>query len=174
VDVAAELLSDDVEVRFLPLYSPEADALGAELAPALVVNRRNLIEGIPSVEEIKELIAQLRPIRLGIILTKAPGGGEDAENALKLALEALAAGDEADLFCLSDGVWLTKKGPAGSLDGRLDSFLAGGGRLWVSGEHLRAAGLDEERVVAGAEIADDPFDRLVDLLMEEWDRVVVL
>jgi len=159
-------------MRFLPLYSPEADALGAELAPALVVNRKNLVEGVPSVEEIKELVENSRS-RLGVLLMKAPGG-EEAENALTLALEALDQGNRADIFCLSDGVWLTKQGPKGPLEKRLPQFMGRGGKVWASGEHLKAAGLTKERLVPQVEVADDALGDLVDMIMDQWDKVVVL
>ncbi len=167
-------MAEDVEVRFLPLYSPEADALGAELAPALVINRKRLVEGIPSVEEIKALIQESLPTRLGIILTKAPVGSEHADNALTLGLQALAEGGEAAIFCLSDGVWLAKRSLAGSPDGRLVQFLAQGGKVCASGEHLRAAGLSATQLWDRVEVAEDGYDRLVDLIMEEWDKVVAL
>lgn len=164
------MLGEDVEVRFLPLYSPEADALGAELAPALVVNRRTLVEGVPTVEEIRALIARARPTKVGIILTKAPQGSEDAENALEAGLAALAAGDQAALFLLSDGVWVARKGAMGL---KLADFLGLGGEVYVSGEHLKAGGLAREKLVEGVEVANGAFDRLVDLVMDEWDKVIV-
>jgi len=164
------MLGEDLEVRFLPLYSPEAEALGAELAPALVVNRRKLVEGVPSVEEIKEALEKARPIRLGIILTKAPQGSEDAENALLAGLAALEVGDEASLFLLSDGVWAARKE---AMAGKLPAFMSKGGEVCVSGEHMRAAGLPPEKLVEQAQVANDAFDQLVDLVMDQWDRVMV-
>ncbi|MDP2726981.1 MAG: DsrE family protein [Dehalococcoidia bacterium] len=170
MDVAGEMLGENLEVRFLALYSPEAVALGAELAPALVVNRRTLVEGVPSVEEIKALLEKARPVRLGIILTKAPQGSEDAENALEAGLAALDAGDEASLFLLSDGVWAARKD---AMAGRLPSFVGKGGKVLVSGEHMKAAGLAGDKLVEQAQVANDVFDDLVDLVMGQWDRVIV-
>lgn len=164
------MLGEDLEVRFLPLYSPEAEALGAELAPALVVNRRTLVEGVPSVDEIETLIQKARPIRLGIILTKAPHGSEDAENAIEAGLSALAGGDEASLFLLSDGVWAARKE---AMAGKLPSFVSKGGKVFVSGEHMKAAGLGVDKLVEQAKVANDAFDHLVDLVMDQWDRVIV-
>jgi sulfur relay (sulfurtransferase) DsrF/TusC family protein len=171
--VVASNLDKDIEVRFLPLSSPEADERGVELAPALVVNRRRVVEGVPSPEEIAGLIESALPTNLGIILTKGPQGGEDAENALDVALKALEMDDRVGLFLLSDGVWAAKKGLPGAIAQKLEAFLRGGGQLTVSGEHLEAAGLGPERLVEGASIAPDPYDRLVDLVMEEWDKVIV-
>jgi sulfur relay (sulfurtransferase) DsrF/TusC family protein len=173
VDVAGELLEEDIEVRFLPLHSPEAKALGAELAPALVVNRRTLVEGVPSTEEIRALVQKTRPITLGVLLTKAPEGSEDAQNALLAAKEALAAGHQAALFLLSDGVWAAKKGQQGPLAQGLADLLQNGGRVYASGEHLKASGLTPEKLVEGVAVADDAFGCLVDLIMDEWDKVIV-
>lgn len=169
MDVAGEMLKEDVEIRFLPLSSPEAETLGAELAPALVVNRRTLVEGVPTVEEIRDLVQKSQPVRLGIILTKAPMGSDDAANALAAGSASLAAGNKASLFLLSDGVWAAKKGAAGDLE----HFLAQGGEVYVSGEHLRASGLAPEKLVGSTQVSNDAYGRLVDLLMDEWDKVIV-
>lgn len=171
--VVASNLDKDIELKFLPLSSPEAEERGVELAPALVVNRRTLVEGIPSAEEIAKLIENAAPVSLGIILTKGPQSGEDGENALDVALSALEMDDRVGLFLLSDGVWTAKRGLPGALAGKLNDFLRGGGQVTVSGEHLEAAGLGPERLVEGVSIAPDAYDRLVDLVMEEWDKVVV-
>ncbi len=171
--VVASNLDKDIEVKFLPLSSPEAEERGVELAPALVVNRRTLVEGVPSPEEIAKLIENAAPASLGIILTKGPQSSEDCENALDVALSALEMDDRVGLFLISDGVWTAKKGLPEALARKLSDFQRGGGQLTVSGEHLEAAGLGPERLVDGVSIAPDPYDRLVDLVMEEWDKVVV-
>ncbi len=170
MNVAGEMLTEDVEIRFLPVSSHEAASLGAKSAPALVVNRRMVVQGVPSVEEIRALLEKARPVTLGIILTKSPQGAEDAENALEAATAALATGDRVALFLLSDGVWLARRG---ALSGRLEGFLSDGGEVYVSGEHIKAAGLEPEKLAAGAAVAGDAFDCLVDLVMDEWDRVLV-
>ncbi len=174
MDVLAEAPREDFEVRFLPLYSPEADAYGAEVAPALVVNRKLLVEGIPSPEEIKALIQKAKPITLGIILTKAPGASEEAENALDAALESLAMGNQVGLFLLSDGVWVAKAGQMGAVAAKLGDVIERGGQVHCSGEHLKAAGLAPDRLAPGVVIANDGFGRLAELIMEEWDKVITL
>jgi sulfur relay (sulfurtransferase) complex TusBCD TusD component (DsrE family) len=174
VDVAAKNLNRDLEIRFLPVASPEVAERGVKKAPALVINRKYVVEGAPTVEEIAELIERARPIRVGLILTRPPVSEEDAENALQTGLSSLATGDEVDLFLLSDGVWAARKGLGGRVGELLTAFQSAGGRVHVSGEHLRAGGLAAEQLRPGVEIAPDGLDRLVDLVMEEWDRVVVL
>ena len=171
--MVASNLDKEIEVKFLPLSSPEAEERGVELAPTLVVNRRTVVEGVPSPEEIAKLIENAAPTSLGIILTKGPRSGEDDENALDVALSALDMDDQVGIFLISDGVWTAKRGLPEALNRKLNDFLRGGGQVTVSGEHLEAAGLGLERLVEGVSIAPDPYDRLVDLVMEEWDKVVV-
>lgn len=138
-----------------------------------MINRKFIVEGVPSKEDIQELIGRARPAKLGIILTKAPYGDEDAENALQMGLESLALGDEVDLFLLSDGVWVAKEGLGGLIGQRLTKFTGAGGEVYISSEHLKAGGLNPTGLSVEVEIAEDPFDRLVDLVMDEWDRVIV-
>lgn len=172
--VVAANLDKDIEVRFLPLYSPESEARGVEIAPALVVNGRHIIEGVPSAEEITQLISRALPVNLGIVLTRSPYNGDGAENALSLALEAQKMGDKASLFLLSDGVWLAKRGQEGPLLTQLQEFQRYGGEVLASSEHLQAAGLTPERMVEGVTLLPDPVDRLVELVMEHWEKVIVL
>lgn len=124
---------------------------------------------MPSVEEIKEALDKAHPVRLGIILTKAPQGSEDAENALAAGLASLDAGDEASLFLLSDGVWAARKGAMAGLP----SFVSRGGKVFVSSEHMKAAGLASDTLVEQSKVANEAFDHLVDLVMGQWDRVIV-
>jgi sulfur relay (sulfurtransferase) DsrF/TusC family protein len=138
-----------------------------------VINRKFIVEGVPSKEDIEELISRARPAKVGIILTKAPYGDEDAENALQIGLESLALGDEVGLFLLSDGIWVAKEGLGGLVGQRLTEFKGAGGKAYVSGEHLIAGGLDPTGLSVEAEIVEDPFDRLVDLVMDEWEKVIV-
>jgi len=163
-----------LEIRFLPIASPAVAERGVQKAPALVINRKYVVEGVPTVEEIAELIKRARPIRLGLILTRPPVSEEDAENALQIGLASLATGDEVDLFLFSDGVWAARKGLDGRVGDLLAAFQSVGGRVHISGEHLRACGLAAGQLRPDVEIAPDGLDRLVDLVMEEWDRVVVL
>ncbi|MDO8674157.1 MAG: DsrE family protein [Dehalococcoidia bacterium] len=171
----AEDLGHDFEVKFLPVYaSKEAEELGVDVAPALAVNRRIIKEGVPTKEEILDMIERARPINLGIIVTKAPIGSEDAENALEAGRQALLAGDTVGLFLLSDGVWLAKRGKADALEAKLAEFITLGGKVVASGQHLRAVGLGADRLVEKVDIADDGLGRLVDLVMDEWDKTIIL
>ena len=170
----AEDLGIDFEVKFLPVYAcNEADELGVDVAPTIAVNRRIIKEGVPSKDEILDLIERARSIRLGIVLTKAPVGSGDAENALEAGRQSLLAGDAASLFLLSDGVWLAKRGKADGLEGKLDDFIRQGGQVVVCGEHLKAAGLSRDRLVDNVSVAEDGFGQLVDLVMDTWDKAII-
>jgi sulfur relay (sulfurtransferase) complex TusBCD TusD component (DsrE family) len=181
VDVVAEQLTDDFEVKFLPIdTSEEARELGIGSAPALAVNRRIIQEGVPTKEEILALIERARPIKLGIVLTKAPVGSEDAENAIEAGRQALLAGDSASLFLLGDGVWLAKRGKNdvfesknGVLESRLVEFVERGGEVIVSGEHLKAVGLGPDRLIDKVAVAEDGLGSLVDLAMDDWDKAII-
>ncbi|MEE9202978.1 MAG: thioredoxin family protein [Dehalococcoidia bacterium] len=167
-------VESDIEVRFLPLDSPEAEARGVELAPCLVVNGRTIVEGVPGPEEIARLIEEAVPTTLGIILTRGPYSSGGAEDAVGLALASQEAGDRVGLFLISDGVWLAHRGQEGPLLGSLVAFQGAGGEVLVSGEHLQAAGLSPQALVEGATVLPDPYDALVDRVMEHWDRVIIL
>lgn len=170
----AEGLDHDFEVKFLPVYAcKEADELGVDVAPALAVNRRVIKEGVPTKEEILDMIERARPINLGIIITKAPAGSEDAENAIEAGRQALLAGDTVGLFLLSDGVWLAKRGKAELLEEKLADFVKLGGKVIASGEHLKAAGLGPDRLVDKVAVAEDGLGRLVDMVMDEWDKTII-
>ncbi|MDA8145670.1 MAG: hypothetical protein M0Z27_06390 [Thermaerobacter sp.] len=166
------LADEQVEVRFLPVASPEAASLGVRSAPALVVNHKLSAYGQLEREEILELINQAKPSRLGIILTKPPGG--EAASALGTAAEALAWGDQACIFCLSDGVLAACRNQHGPTAEQLETVLRRGGEVLVSAPHLRAGGLSPERLVPGAVAVEEALDVLVDRVMEEWDKVMVL
>lgn len=174
MDVVAEQLGHDFEVKFLPVNAcRESDDLGISVAPTIAVNRRVIKEGVPTKEEILDLMERARPIKLGIVLTKAPAGSEDAENALDAGSQALLAGDLASLFLLSDGVWLAKRGKVDATEGKLADFIKLGGEVVVCGEHLKAAGLGPDRLVERVTIAEDGFGRLVDMVMDEWDKAII-
>ncbi len=96
--------------------------------------------------------------------------------ALNMALQTLREGDRTTLFLLGDSIWLIRKklahgkGPFSDIE----SFLSQGGKVVVSGEHLQASGLSQEELLPQAEVAWDTYDRLVDLVMENWDKVVII
>lgn len=106
---------------------------------------------------------------LGFILTRSPGEGETGSIFLKAASESLGKGDHATLFLLGDAVWLAYKSRPD-----MESFLKKGGKVVASGEHLKACGLSKDSLFPSVEIASDTYGSLVDLVMEKFDRVVVI
>jgi len=174
MEVVSANLDKDIEVRFLPLSSPEAEERGVEVAPCLVVNRRRVVEGVPGPEEIARLLEEALPVSLGLVLTRSPHEGDAVAAALRTALAALEGGDSVEVFLLGDGVWAAKKGVKGEAAELLEAMLKKGAELTASGEHLKACGLAPEDLLPGTRVAEDPYDTLVDLVMERWDKVMVV
>jgi sulfur relay (sulfurtransferase) complex TusBCD TusD component (DsrE family) len=110
---------------------------------------------------------------VGIIITKTPHGSEDPENALKIGNEALALGKKLGIFLVSDGVWLGKAGEGDKVQELLLNIIAKGGKVTISGPHLKAYGMVKEKLINGIEVVEKPYGELVDLVMDEWDKVVV-
>jgi hypothetical protein len=49
-----------------------------------------------------------------------------------------------------------------------------GGKVYASGPHLEAGGIDPSSIRKGIEICRKPYDALTDLVMERWDKVISL
>lgn len=105
-----EIVNKDFEVKLISFPSKEAEERGITKAPAILINRKVKAEGVLTKEEIKNLIERAKINNIGIIITKAPYGNEDPENALNLAQNILQLGDKVNIFLISDGVWVAKKG----------------------------------------------------------------
>lgn len=108
-------------------------------------------------------------MHLGFILTRSPHASDADSISLKAALAALDKGDSVSIFLLGDSVWLASKPNV-----VVENFIKRGGKLIASGEHIRANGLSQGRLASGAEIADETYETLVDLVMEKFDRVVII
>ena len=54
----------------------------------------------------------------------------------------------------------------------LNKFIKKNGKLMVSNPHLKAGGINGDRIEKTAEVIDKPYDILVDLIMTKWDKVV--
>ncbi len=162
----------DFEIRFISFPSEVANERGIERAPSIMINRKVSAYGILTKDEIEILIAKGVHRTIGIILTKSPLESEDALAALTIANNALRMGDSIEIFLLGDGVWIAKTDLKGAVSDLLSKFLLRKGGLMVSGPHIRAGGLDRQRIVGRAEIVEKPYDRLVDLTMTKWDKVI--
>jgi sulfur relay (sulfurtransferase) complex TusBCD TusD component (DsrE family) len=111
--------------------------------------------------------------KIGIIITKTPHGSEDPENALIIGKEALASGKNLGIFLVSDGVWIGKDGKSDKIQDLLLNIIDKGGKVAVSGPHLKAYGMAKEKLINGIEVVEKPYGELVDLVMEKWDKVIV-
>ena len=171
LEVAAEE-KGEIQVKLLPFPSKEAEERGVDIAPAIVIDGKILITGVASKEDIKNFIEKAKITRIGIILTKAHGD-EDSMHALSIANGALAGGDKADVFLISDGVLIAKKGQKpDTVEKLLTNVIAKGGEIFASEAHLKAFGL-KDKIISGIKVSDKPYDDLVDLIMEKWDKVVI-
>jgi sulfur relay (sulfurtransferase) complex TusBCD TusD component (DsrE family) len=164
----------EIEVRLLSISSDEAKEKGVDVAPSIMANGRALVEGVPTEEGIRELIEKAKPGSIGIVITKSAYGSGEVENALSIGSDALRMGDQVDLFLLGDGVWLVKRGSSGAVSELFNRFMEMGGKVYVSEPHLKAGGLSLSEATDNLEIAEDPYDTLVDLLMEKWNRAITV
>jgi sulfur relay (sulfurtransferase) complex TusBCD TusD component (DsrE family) len=110
---------------------------------------------------------------IGIILTKTPHGSEDAENALVIGKEALASGKKLGIFLLGDGVWVGKAGKDDRIQTMLLEIIEKGAKVTVSEPHLKAYGLTGDKIVQDIAIIKKPYAEMVEMVMEEWDKVII-
>lgn len=162
----------DFDIRFISFPSEAAEERGITNAPSIMINRKVTASGVVSGEEIIKFIEQAKPRSLGIILTKSPFESEDASLALRIANEALDLGDSVDIFLIGDGVWMAKTDLKGEMGAVLKRFNEKRGRLIVSGPHLKAGGINLDKIVENTEVSDKPYDTMVDLVMTKWEKVI--
>lgn len=172
IDEKMDITTKDFEVQLHPFPSKIAEENGIEGAPSIYINRKLKIYGVISPEEIKGLIEKAKPVKIGIIITKTPNANEDVENILAIGEEALKVGNQVELFLISDGVWVGKRGNT-LTEKRLLNLINDGCKVKASRMHLKACGLNKEKLVDGVTISDEPYEDLVDLVMEQWGKVVI-
>jgi sulfur relay (sulfurtransferase) DsrF/TusC family protein len=163
----------DFEIRFISFPSEEAKERGIERAPSIMVGGKAYSPGVPSVEDIERLVEEAKPRTIGIILTKSPFESEDATMAMSFAMPAMAIGDPVEVFLLGDGVWMAKANLKGEIGDMMSRFIEGG-KVYASGPHLDAHGIDHASIRKDIEVCRKPYDALTDLVMEGWDKVVSL
>ncbi len=162
----------DFDVRLITVSSDVAKERGITKAPAIMINRKVTAVGVSSIEEIEKLIEQAKPKNMGILLSKSPFESEDAKLAFRIAIEALDLGDSVDVFLMGDGIWSAKTDLSGEMGTMLNKFIEKNGKLMVSNPHLKAGGINRDRIEKTAEVLDKPYDILVDLIMTKWDKVI--
>ena len=86
--------------------------------------------------------------------------------------EALKIGNQVEVFLLSDGVWIGKQRDTAT-EKKLSDLIRDGCKVNASRKHLKACGLNQEKLLDGINITNEPYDKLVDLVMERWDKVVI-
>lgn len=114
-----------------------------------------------------------KALRIGLIIHKAPPSSQCVESILRIAAECLKDGCRVDVFAIGDGVWLAWIKGHRRVQATLQSILSHGGRIFVSEPCLKAAGVGSKLPKGWAKI-DAVFSTLVDLIMGEWDRVIVI
>jgi predicted peroxiredoxin len=99
--------------------------------------------------------------KLLINLTSAQENPDKATVAFVVANAGVAAGQEVVIFLNVEGVRLATPGYAESiavagfkpLKELLETFTAGGGKIWICPPCFNARGLDKDRLIAGATFA---------------------
>ena len=109
---------------------------------------------------------------LGIVIAHTAAVHEGAYQAVGLGLEAMKRGKRVGFFLLSDGVFNAIQG-SGDVAAGLDQAISGGGKVFLSSEHVLAAGIPEGKLIPGTETLEKAYETLVDLIMEDWDRVII-
>lgn len=163
----------DFEIRFISFPSDETRARDIPRAPSILIGGKAYAPGVLSIKELEDLIEEARPRSIGIILTKSPFESEDVRAALSFALPAMKIGDPVDIFLIGDGVWLAKANLKGEIGDMMSAFLESG-KVYASGPHLEAGGIDPASIREDIEICRKPYDALADLIMERWEKVVSL
>lgn len=105
-----DIATKDFEVKLYPFPSKKAEEMGIANAHTIYINHKLKAYGVISPDDIKGLIEKAKPVKIGIIITKTPNANEDVENILAIGEAALKAGNQVELFLLSDGVWVGKRG----------------------------------------------------------------
>ena len=167
-------MTEDIEVKLLSFPSVEAEKRGVSKAPSTVFNGKKTVLGVLSKEDIVQEIEELKKKKIGVVISKSPLYDENVKSTLTM-MEGLVKNpyNEVTLFLVSDGVWMAKRGVK-DFDPCLREFTRSGGKVILSHGHLKACGLKEEGLIDDVTITSRPYDDLVDLVMDEWDRTVVV
>ena len=109
---------------------------------------------------------------LGIVIAHTAAVHSDVLQAVNLGLEAMNRGKRVGFFLISDGVFSAIRG-SGDVANGLGQVISGGGKVFLSSEHVLAAGIPGEKLIEGTETLESAYEELVDLIMEDWDRVII-
>ena len=110
-------------------------------------------------------------IDLGFIITKAPYESTLGSGFLDLARKEIENGKKVGVFLISDGIWFAKKNQKNNV---IKFLIEKGAEITVSLDNLEAAGIDNTELIKGLTISDKPYDDLVELVMEKWNKVMTI
>jgi predicted peroxiredoxin len=110
----------------------------------------------------------------GFVITKAPLESGLVSSVLAIAHSALDAGRTVSLFLVSDGVWLAKRSRHNNVTKAFKELIARGAEVAVSKDHLTAAGIEEVELFEGIISIRKTYKKLVENVMEKWDKVMVV
>jgi len=134
----------------------------------------NIFAHLKELKEHEYMNVTEYPIDLGFLITKAPLESGLVTSALTIALESMNQGRRIGLFLMSDGVWLAKKGQKNQAAETFQKLLLDGASVMASGDHLKAAGINENDIVKGVAVTTKPYKDLVIQVMEHWRKVVTI
>jgi sulfur relay protein TusB/DsrH len=113
-------------------------------------------------------------IDLGFIITKSPFESTLGTGFLDLAKKSINNGKTVGIFLISDGVWFAKKYQKNKAIKILTNLIEKGAKITVSRDNLEAAGIGNNELLDGVVISETPYMDLVDLVMEEWRKVMTI
>ena len=93
-------------------------------------------------------------------------------DALKLARSIRSKGRNVGIFLVADGIYIGKKGRTEVAE-LLGQMIADGVKVYVSPEHIKAAGFSKDMLVPGIEVAEETYRDLVNFVMEEYEKVII-
>jgi len=112
------------------------------------------------------------PRSFGVIIARTVSTTERPLDALRLAKAMRSQGRKVGIFLVADGVYIAKKGRT-EVAGILSQMMADGVKVYVSPEHIKAAGYSIDRLIPGIEIAEETYRDLVTFVMEEYEKVII-
>lgn len=111
---------------------------------------------------------------IGIIITKTPLESNLVTRFLNLAKELTINRNKIEIFLISDGVWLAKKNQSNPPSKILKDIIKNKSKIFVSKEHLTAAGIDNNELIKNITLSEKPYSDIVTLTMEKWDKVITI
>lgn len=112
--------------------------------------------------------------RYGFLVTAFSTSTKDPAQILRTAVAKRKEGAAVTIYLVGDGVYLARKGQGNATSSILEEAVSAGARLIVSDDHWKASGMPAGSLLEGAELVERSCKDLVERVMEEWDKVVVV